>query len=141
MLVIGYGNNLRSDDGAGIRAAELIAARHPATDCITVHELQPEIADAIAGHDTVIFIDASVRVGEMTVTRLDRSDPSDRTDQVASHAHTPQSLLDLCWNLYGKKPILCLLIEIPAMNLQFGEELSAATQEAVRQAVERVEQY
>ncbi len=133
MLVVGYGNTLRSDDGAGIRAAELIASRHPATDCITVHELHPELADALAGHDVVVFLDASVRVREVTATTLDPSDQSDPTD---THAHSPQSLLNLCWTLYGKKPILCTLIEIPAVILDFGEELSPTTREAVSHAVE-----
>ena len=47
-LIIGYGNDLRSDDGAGIRAATMIAARDLAARVIACQQLTPELADDIA---------------------------------------------------------------------------------------------
>ena len=135
MLVIGFGNTLRSDDGAGIRAAELVAERYSNADCITTHELHPEMAETIAEHDKVFFIDASVRVSSMTVVPLH---PDGTPQALHSHAHSPQSLVNLCRDLYAATPSLCLLIELPVFTIAFGENLSAATHRAVQEAVDYI---
>ena len=58
-LVIGYGNTLRSDDGAGQIVAEKIAQWNlPGVRSLAVHQLTPELAEIIAQADAVIFIDA-----------------------------------------------------------------------------------
>ncbi|MGF1587982.1 MAG: hydrogenase maturation protease [Pleurocapsa sp.] len=60
-LVIGYGNTLRSDDGAGQSAANQIAAWGlPNVRSLAVHQLTPELAEDIANADTVIFVDAVI---------------------------------------------------------------------------------
>ncbi len=59
-LVIGYGNTLRGDDGAGICAAERAARRFPGVDILTVHELQPELAETMCRYHDVIFLDAAM---------------------------------------------------------------------------------
>lgn len=57
MLVIGYGNDLRGDDAAGLRAASLLAEQyrdhhhHRRTPA-------PELAADIAMADRVVFLDA-----------------------------------------------------------------------------------
>jgi hydrogenase maturation protease len=132
MLVIGFGNTLRSDDGAGIRAAELVAEQYPEANCIITHELHPELAESLAVHDKVFFIDASVRVETMTVVPLH---PDNTHPALHSHAHSPQTLLNLCRELYATIPDLCLLIELPAFTMECGEQLSPATQHAVQEAV------
>jgi hydrogenase maturation protease len=131
-LVIGYGNTLRSDDGAGVRAAELIRERVPGLDVITVHELQPELVDAIASRENVVFIDAAVAVEAVTCRRIDAGLPA---PPLASHLLTPGQLLALCASLYGNSPQNAALIEIPARIFDFGESFSAIASTSVEQSV------
>lgn len=64
LLVIGYGNALRGDDGAGPCAALRVGARREggrwggALRTLAVHQLLPELVDDIAGAGRVVFIDA-----------------------------------------------------------------------------------
>ena len=131
-LVIGYGNTLRSDDGAGVRAAELVRERLTNVDVITVHELQPEIVDALAAHRHVIFVDAGVTGNALTCCRVDTTGvPS----TLASHMLTPAQLLSLCEGLYGTSPQEAVLIEIPASSFEFGQTFSPPTEAAIEQSV------
>lgn len=63
-LVIGYGNSLRRDDGAGLILGEAIvdAWRNDGlpVSLITAHQLSPELAEDIAasGAEIIIFVDA-----------------------------------------------------------------------------------
>ena len=49
-LVIGFGNALRSDDGAGFKAAVLLEAElsSPTVSVIATHQLTPELAEPVA---------------------------------------------------------------------------------------------
>ena len=74
-LVIGYGDTLRCDDGAGPRVAELFAA----TDGVAVRirgQLVPELADDMRGREVVVFVDAAatLEAGAVAVRRLAASD-------------------------------------------------------------------
>ncbi len=58
-LVIGYGNTLRSDDGAGPFVARALEARVPAgTRILDAHQLTPEMAIDISVATRVVFVDA-----------------------------------------------------------------------------------
>ena len=58
-LVIGYGSDLRGDDGLGRRAALAVAALEMAgATVMSVHQLTPELAEPLAGVDGAIFLDA-----------------------------------------------------------------------------------
>ena len=134
-LVIGYGNTLRGDDGAGIMAAERAAGRFPGVDIVTVHELQPELAETMSHYAEVIFLDAAVE-GSCVRTIAVEPAPDPRPD--GSHSHSPGVLLALCRNLYGHVPDRSLLIAIPGRTFEFGEKLSCFTEEMVEQALEEV---
>ena len=60
VLVIGYGNLLRGDDGIGQILANGLEERiqHPSVKFLACHQLTPELAEPISRADTVIFIDA-----------------------------------------------------------------------------------
>ncbi len=61
VLVIGYGNPGRLDDGLGPAAADRVAAASlPGVTVDSDYQLQIEDAAAIAEHDVVIFVDAAV---------------------------------------------------------------------------------
>ncbi|MGB7620863.1 MAG: hydrogenase maturation protease, partial [Terriglobia bacterium] len=86
ILVIGYGNTLRGDDGAGPRVAEMIARRFPQVDSLVLHELQPELAEAVSGYEEVIFVDAHVLQKTLMVKEL-RGDYVSRPAD--SYSHSP----------------------------------------------------
>jgi hydrogenase maturation protease len=58
VMAIGYGNPLRSDDGAGQKVAEILSRWHvPQMRSISVHQLTPELAALLAEAELAIFID------------------------------------------------------------------------------------
>lgn len=61
MLIVGYGNRLRSDDGLGVLAAEQLLRAGPVegTEILACRQLTPEFAESISQVETVLFIDAS----------------------------------------------------------------------------------
>jgi hydrogenase maturation protease len=134
-LVIGFGNSLRGDDGAGIYAAERAAERFPQIDVLTVHELQPELAETMARYPNVVFLDASVEGDGIRAIAVEPAvDP--RPD--GSHSHAPGTLLSLCQSLYGRTPDRSVVIAIPGRAFDFSEQLSQFTETMVEQAVEEV---
>ncbi|MGD0589693.1 MAG: hydrogenase maturation protease [Bacteroidota bacterium] len=132
VLVIGYGNTLRGDDAAGIRAAELIAKRRPEIECVCMHQLMPELAEQIAVSDIVIFFDADVNVAQPNVQVVV---PSVEVDQPRTHFISPESLLRLSQQLYQRMPLKAYIIGIPASQFEFSEELSESTKKAVEESV------
>jgi hydrogenase maturation protease len=59
VVVIGYGNTLRSDDGAGQQVATLVEDwQLPQVRSLAVHQLTPELAAELATAQMVIFVDA-----------------------------------------------------------------------------------
>ncbi len=135
-LVIGYGNTLRSDDGAGVRVAESIAAWNiPGVITMSVHQLTPEIAETLAAVDIAIIIDAELAEagGEITISRI-RPASSVRA---AGHYSDLRSLLALAGMLYGRSPE-AWLIGVPAVDLSLGEVLSPTTARGVEAASEQI---
>ena len=136
ILVIGYGNRLRGDDGAGILAAELIASRHPDIDCMTVHGLSPELAETISGYTDVFFLDAAVDLPAPAVTSI--AIPQAPAGG-GSHASSPQEVLALCDALYATHPARAILVRIPMQSSDFSEQCTPFTQQGIAESVGLVE--
>ena len=84
ILVIGYGNTLRGDDGVGPKVAETVGAlRLPGVRTLICQQLSPEHAAPISVADTVIFVDAAVDAPEEV--QLRRLTPND-SPQLLAHA-------------------------------------------------------
>jgi hydrogenase maturation protease len=130
-LVIGYGNELRRDDGVGPRVARAVAGWNArGVLAVTLHQLTPELAEAVAGADEVFFVDAAageVGVGVRPV-RPDGRRPA------LDHASSPPALLALAEAMYGRRP-RAWLMTLPATNLDFGEELSPAAARGMDEAL------
>jgi len=137
-LVIGYGNTLRGDDGAGIRAAERLAGRLPGVDVVTAHQLQPELAETISHYARVFFLDASAEASDIRSFVLT---PAAAHIPGVSHDHSPEALLELCQNLYGRVPERTFLIAIPGQTFDLSEHLSAFTEKKIERAIEEVGRY
>ena len=132
ILIIGYGNPLRGDDGFGWHAAlrlrDLI--HDTAIEILAVHQLTPELMHPISRARRVIFIDAAVGEdpGKLTVAPLETTGAP---PPVFTHFATPAALLEGARWLYGAKPE-ALLITVVGLDFEIGEELS----EPVRLALE-----
>ena len=61
VLVVGYGNPLRSDDGIGWHAADLLATdpRLAGAQVLTHHQLAPELAEDISRASLVVLVSAA----------------------------------------------------------------------------------
>ena len=65
ILLIGYGNPARGDDGIGPAAAEAVGSwQLPHVTVDSAYQLTVEDAAAVAEHDVVLFVDASVAASE-----------------------------------------------------------------------------
>ena len=135
ILLIGIGNTLRSDDGAGVHAVQRLAERFPSVASVCVQELLPELAEPVAHCDRLICIDASVSCTQLRLTRLQAARSDFAQD---SHAHSLQHLLWLARAVYRRQPRQAVLVEIPASGFAFGESLSPATEAMVTACVEMV---
>ena len=61
LLVIGYGNTLRSDDAVGPRVAEAVRELNlPGVRTLSCGLLTPELSDPISQARKVVFVDASM---------------------------------------------------------------------------------
>ena len=139
-LVIGYGNSLRSDDGAGQKIAEQIAEwQLPKVRSLARHQLTPELAADIAQADLVIFIDAVVTNPENPVSvQIQALQAIDELNSLG-HSGDPRSLLAITQKVYGKV-IPAYWILIPAVNFDFGEEFSSVTQKGIHIALNQIQE-
>lgn len=133
LLVIGYGNDLRSDDGAGRVVADRIEEMGlEGVRVLSRSQLTPEMALDLATARRVVFVDASVDVDVLT----ERVVLPGSTGSVMTHHGDPGTLLAMSRD-EGHVPEATLL-EIPATNFQMGFDLSPPTVAGVEEAVRRV---
>jgi hydrogenase maturation protease len=138
ILVIGYGNELRRDDGVGPRVARAVAAWDlPGVLALARHQLTPELAEAVAGADAVFFVDAAADLEPGVRVRPVCSGGS---RSVLGHVSSPAELLDLAAALHGHRPP-AWLVSIPAADLGFGEELSPAATHGMDEALRHIRQH
>ena len=134
VLVIGYGNALRSDDGAGIRAATMIAARDSRARVITCQQLTPELVDDIAAAAQVVFIDAYAANERAARLRIERivGDDGDAASVLGHHAN-PARLLALAGRLHGHVPE-AWVVGVPGHCFDVGEAISNETAQRIDEA-------
>ncbi|WP_301101656.1 hydrogenase maturation protease [Propionivibrio sp.] len=134
-LVIGYGNDLRGDDGAGIRAATIIAAQSPHLRVIITPQLTPDLAEDIASATQVIFVDAYMACATGANLRIEEISGDDvDSANVMGHHGSPSDLLHLANQLFGRAPE-AWLVGIPAYSFAAGESISSETLYWIDEAV------
>lgn len=102
MLLIGYGNPGRGDDGLGPAFSQSMAARAlPGWDVDTDYQLVAEHALAVCDHDLVVFADAEI--GGETAYSFRQIQPG-APGRLGSHSLVPETVLTLCDTLYGVTP-------------------------------------
>ena len=130
VLIIAYGNPLRSDDGFGWRAAELLRPKVLAlhADLLCVYQLTPELAAAASEADILIFIDAACngQPGQVVCTAVvPLAEPARFSHQLA-----PEQIVALCGELYGAHP-QAYAISVTGASFEHGEGLSETVREAL----------
>lgn len=137
VLVLGYGNTLRGDDGIGPAVAEEIAARRlPGVRVLVVHQLTPDLAADLAEARLAVFIDAAAGGEAVRAVRLDAAGAGD----VMTHAADPRALLALTRAVYGRVPEAWLVTAAGA-DFGFRDGLSPAGRanaDAAAECVERI---
>jgi hydrogenase maturation protease len=132
--VIGIGNTLRRDDGAGWLLAQALAATLEEAGCPVHLTLQPQLLPELAAEATelqpaqVIFVDASTAVSSPHFTPLSPGTVAD-----SSHGLTPAGLLTLLQRLYALQPAAWLL-QTPGQEFGHGEGLSENARQALQAA-------
>ncbi len=140
VLVIGYGNTLRSDDGAGQLVSEAVAKQGWSNvRSLCRHQLTPELAEDIANSSSVIFVDALVSNPSESLTLIvEKIEPLTTNNVGLGHTANPRSLLSLTQAVYNYVPPAWWIL-IPAVNFEFGEQLSPVTKRAINEAIEQIE--
>jgi hydrogenase maturation protease len=138
LLVVGYGNTLRRDDGVGPRVVETVAALAlPGVRTLACPLLTPELAEPVSQAGAVIFVDAAVDAPrEVQIRKLAPAESS----QVMAHAARPATLLALARDVFGHTPEAWWLT-IPVEDLGIGEELSPLARRGFERAVREVKKW
>ena len=132
VVIFGYGNPLRGDDGVGWRVAEAVS------DCWadrvlvrTAQQPLPEWAADLNDADIACFVDASDIVSAPQLQPVSTGVDIASTD---SHNLNPEQLLRLTQTAYGRTPQVFTL-HVPAFTYDFGDALSPVARAGVRDAV------
>lgn len=134
VLVIGIGNSLREDDGAGNHVAERLSEQAgDRIQCLSVPQLTMEFVDEIVRAERVIFVDASVNCppGKVTFSEIA---PVSQIASLNSHRLTPYDLVSLCLAINRTAPRSCFY-EIGGQQFGYGESLSIPVEKAVSKLV------
>lgn len=138
VLVIGYGNPLRQDDGVGWHVAERLSetADAAAVRCLALHQLTPDLAAPLSRAALAIFIDA--RDGGTPGSAACRLlQPAETTPESFSHRLDPPALLAATRSVYGTCPD-SYLITVSGGAFGYGEKLSLEVESAVGAVLEGV---
>ncbi|MBI2213959.1 MAG: hydrogenase maturation protease [Acidobacteria bacterium] len=137
VVIIGYGNALRGDDAAGRLAAEALSEKLNRSDVVVfaVHQLGPELAESISAFDVALFIDATQR-GQAGELHCDELEPH-LDDSSLTHSASPEALLMLAHELYGRAP-RAYLFSLSGESFELEERLSPSVARALPRLVELV---
>ena len=138
VVVVGYGNALRTDDGVGWYAADRLAG-DPRLTGVTVlqrHQLMPELSLDISAAALVVLVDAShdLPAGTVTVTSVERAGDATTT---WSHHLSPPSVVALAHELYGRAADV-FLVSCGVESFEMGDGLSPAVEAALPRVVDAV---
>ncbi len=132
VLVLGYGNELRRDDGAGPAVARMVAEYEmPWVLVKTCHQLLPEHAAEIAMIDLVIFVDTTMSDAEqISVMNIQPS----RLPAFTGHQFDADTLLFLCNYMFSRVPEAWLIL-IPGVDFDIGDGVSPLAAHHMQSAV------
>jgi len=136
ILVYGYGNPGRQDDGLGIDLVSRLEEWAAETGLADIefdnnYQLNIEDAEVISRKDLVVFADASEEnIEDFCLSKVDGSGKLSFT----THAASPGYIVKLCQELFQKEPLVFLL-HIKGYEWAFQEGLSSMAQINLEKAV------
>ncbi|MFP3895460.1 MAG: hypothetical protein ACLFV5_01295 [Anaerolineales bacterium] len=153
LLLVGYGNTSRRDDGVALHILRCLRRRlgllldeweagtilcphdgaYKPLAMICVHQLAPELAELAAQYDAVIFIDAHVAAADWEPVAWQEISPAYQAG-IVSHHLKPSVVLALSHSLYGGHP-KGYTLSVLGHDFDFGEELSSNTLPLAQEAV------
>ena len=150
VLVIGYGNSDRQDDGVGWHVLQKLSDHFGSPvnaldggtfeqvhnpQLVFVLQLTPEMAESIGQYDVVCFVDAhtGAYAGDVRVAPIK---PGYQASPFTHHL-TPESCLELSKALYGRSPE-SLVVSVRGYHFGYRTELSDKTAALVDIAVEHI---
>ena len=137
LLVIGYGNPLRSDDGLGWMIAKRLAKRiGKSATVLTVQQLTPELAEPVSMADLVIFIDACYE-GAPGSWQCETIQGALAPSQTFAHHLTPATLLIYARAVLTAEPA-ALLVSVAGGSFEYGQNLSPRVAAIVPEIVSTV---
>jgi hydrogenase maturation protease len=142
ILVYGYGNPGREDDGLGIELVHRLETWSKQSglqgiDFDSNYQLNIEDAEIISEKDVVIFADASIEeIDDFILTEVTGESEATFT----THAASPGYILKLCTDLFGKCPRVYLL-HIKGYQWEFRENISENAEINLQKAFEFMKDY
>lgn len=138
VLIVAYGNPLRSDDGVAWHAAVALEKKSSASnvEIVRAHQLAPELAETISRCEAVIFVDAARNgpPGQISSTQIR---PPQATPGF-SHQLSPAAVVALAHQLFGATPH-AFSVTLAGADFDHGESLSPAVEAALPALVARIE--
>ncbi|MGD0875987.1 MAG: hydrogenase maturation protease [Acidimicrobiales bacterium] len=139
VLIICYGNPIRGDDGAGWRAAELLAddPRAVGAQVLARHQLTPELAEDVSRASLLVLVDASEEPGVAGSVSVYPVPDSPKAGSAFSHHVDPTHLLQLAATLFGQSP-RAVQVSIRVADIDPGTALSAPVEAGMPMLVDAV---
>jgi len=141
VVVIGIGNRLRGDDGAGVAVAERLRERVPRwVEVVACDEEPSRLMDAWRGADTAVLVDAvssGAPAGTLHRFEAGRRPVPAQEFRSSTHAIGVSDTIELARAL-GRLPRRVLVYGIEAGSFEAGAPLPPAVQKAVAGAATAV---
>ena len=140
ILVVGYGNPLRADEGIGCHVARQVAHHlrgDERVEIVPCHELAANIVDKIGRAEFVIFVDAST-AGEPGTIAETTVQPDPMFTGVLGDGVTPSTLLAAA-NAKHKRCPSAVLFTMTGWCFEIGENMSTIVSERFQDLVKRIE--
>jgi len=142
VLVIGIGNELRGDDGAGVQVARRLRAAAADDVEISIHQGEPAgLIETWRGRESAVIVDA-MRSGVPpgTIRRIDASSdplPGWLSGSSSTHALGLHEAIELARTL-ERLPARLIVYAVEGRCFETGAELSAAVRARIPQLVSMV---
>ena len=140
VLVIGYGNPQRGDDGVAWKVLDSLRAARPRPDAPPlrlkrVHQLTPELAEPASRARAVIFVDASADAPAGSVS-CEPLAPGTGSASL-THSLSPQAVLLPAERLFGHVP-RAAVVTVGGAAFDPGKALSPEALQAIPKAARRI---
>jgi len=137
LLIFGYGNPGRGDDGLGPAFVDEIERLGLAdVECLADMQLQVEHVMDMQGRELVLFVDADMSCHEpFEICEIG----PEQDDSYSSHAMSPQALLHSYSKVLKEKPPLTFLLRIRGEAFELGDEFSAIARSHLKDALQQLE--